>query len=298
MNYILGIFLQLLSNTIIGVANVFDGQLSRKTFSSVWVIVCLNGILLIPALPILFLILKPSFLLPSQLILVLVIASIEFSYQIPYYKALREAETSVVMSLFSLEKIFVPVFAYFIVAERLALVQYIGFGIIVALSLVITFDRKSFKWSKAISYMIPVTVILALSSVLQKYGLGEIKWNAFYFWSLALSLPFYIFTLFFIKSARSEVSLFFKKPFDKKYIPLYGQNIFTWVSGGIGTIALSILPVTISKAVSSFHALIVHIIASKGSKRLGIEHKEEISWRRILIFCGIAVGVFLTLFFR
>ena len=294
MNYVFGILIEFASKIIISVANIFDGQLSRKTFTSVWALVTLNGLLLIPVLPVLFFILSPTLITLPQFFLIFIIAAIEFFYQVPYYKALREADTSIVASLFNFEKIFVPVLAYFIVAERLAMTQYIGFAIIIGCSFILTFNKSSFKFSKAVWYMLPVVIILAFESVLQKYGLDQVEWKTFYFWSLALTLPFYISTLVISRTVQKEVSLFFKTPFNKSYIPLYGQNIATWISGGLGTLALSILPVTITKAISSFHALIVHLIASKGSKKLQVDG-EKFSQKRIFVFIIIAIGVFLTL---
>lgn len=296
MNYLFGALLVLISNTIISVANVFDGQLARKTFSSIWSIIIINGILLLPVLPIMFFILKPETITKPQFLIILVVASIEFFYQFPYYKALRYADTSVVASLFSFEKILIPIFAYFIVQERLTPLQYFGFALIILCSIATTFKKSSFKLNRAILFMIPVTIILAFESVLQKYGLNKIEWKTFYFYTYALSAPFYLFAFIFIKSAYKEVMDFIKSPFQKLYIPIYAQNIATWISGIFSTLALSILPVTIAKAIGSFHALIVHFVASKGSERLKIDHKEVLSLRRIILFALVGVGVFLTFY--
>lgn len=296
MVYLFGIVLDFCSKVVISVANVFDGQLARKTFGSVWSLVALNGLLLIPFIVVLFFIVQPSLLVGSQFMVVLTVAAIEFLYQVPYYQALRQAETSVVMSLFSLEKIFVPLLAYWLVQERLTLWQYVGFGIIVVCSLATTFDKAAFRMNKAILYMVPVTGILALSSVLQKYSLNQLTWSTFYFWSLALSVPFYLLTLAGLKTTRHEIAAFLQSPFSKKYIPLYGQNIATWISGGLGAAALAILPVTITKAIGSFHALIVHLVAAKGAKQLRVDQVEHLSLKRLLLFSGVGLGVFLTLF--
>jgi len=294
MNYLFGALLVIISNVIISVANVFDGQLSRKTFSSIWSIVIVNGIILLPALPIMFFILRPEAITKPQLLILLIIASIEFFYQFPYYKALRYADTSVVASLFSFEKILIPILAYFIVQERLAPLQYLGFSIIVLCSIAITFKKFSWKPNRAILFMIPVTIILAFNSVLQKYGLNQIEWKTFFFYTNVLSVPFYILAFIFIKSAYKEVKEFIKSPFRKLYIPIYSQNIATWASGVFGTLALSMLPVTIVKAIGSFHAFIVHLVASKGSKTLKIDNKENISAKKIILFILIGIGVFLT----
>ncbi|MFZ2072362.1 MAG: EamA family transporter [Minisyncoccia bacterium] len=294
MNYLFGALLVITSNIIIGVANIFDGQLTRKTFSSVWSIVIANGFVLIPILPIMFFILRPEAITKPQFFILLIISTVEFFYQFPYYSALRHADTSVIASLFSIGKILIPIFAYFIVGEKLSLLQYIGFIIIVLCSFAVTFKKVSLKPSKALLYMIPVVIILAFSSTLSKYGLNQIEWKTFYFYKYALSAPFYFFTFFIIKSARSEVISFLKSPFKKSYAPLYVQNIATWVSGIFSTLALSLLPITIVKAFGSFHALIVHFIASKGSKKLGVDNAEKLSKNRILLFILIGIGVFLT----
>lgn len=294
MNYLFGTLLAIISNVIISIANVFDGQVSRKTFSSVWSIVIVNGIILLPFLPIMFFVLKPEAITKPQLLILLVVAFIEFFYQFPYYKALRYADTSVVASLFSIEKILIPVFAYFIVQERLSSLQYLGFGIIILCSIVVSFKKFSWKPNRAVLFMIPVTIILAFNSVLQKYGLNQIEWKTFYFYTYALSVPFYILAFIFIKSAYKEVKEFIKSPFRKLYVPIYSQNIATWVSGIFGTLALSMLPVTIIKAIGSFHAFIVHLVASKGSKVLKIDNKENLSLKKIILFILIGIGVFLT----
>ncbi len=294
MNYLFGAVLVLLSNATISVANVFDGELTRKTFSSIWSIVIINGLILLPAIPLMFFIFDPALITGVQLLLMLAIAAIDFFYQFPYYKALRYAETSVVTSFFSFGKILVPIFAYFVINERLTTLQYVGFGIIVLCSIATSFKGSAFKAKKAMMYMLPVVVILAMQSVLEKYGLGQIDWKSFYFYSFALSAPFYLVSLFFIRSARAEVMEFLRKPFQKKYSPIFIQNIATWVAGVFGTLALSMLPVTITKAVGSFHSLFVHFVASKGDK-LHIGSKEKISIRKIILFLLIGIGVFLTL---
>ena len=127
MNYLFGFVLVFLEKIIISISNVFDGELSRNTFKSVWTIVILNGLLIIPALPIIFFILGPKAISVNQVFLILIIAMIEVFYQIPYYKALQNTDTSVVTSLFGFGRIFTPLFAYFIIKEVLSPMQYIGF---------------------------------------------------------------------------------------------------------------------------------------------------------------------------
>ena len=295
MNYLFGFLLISIQKTVISFANIFDGQLSRNTFKSVWSLVTLNGLLLIPVMPILIFILKPGLITLNQLFLILLVAAIEFFYQIPYYKALRYADTSAVISMFSIGKFFVPVFAYYITNEHLSLLQYIGFGIIVLSSLAASLNHRTLRINKALYYMLPVSIIIAFEAVLEKYGIDKIGWNTFYFWSLLLSIPFYLTTLLLLRSVKKEVISFFKKPLKKSYLPLYGQNIATWLSGGLGSFALSLLPVTIIKAFGSFQSLFVHLLATRDEKYIGIKAGEKFSYRKIIIFFLVGVGIILTL---
>lgn len=69
----------------------------------------------------------------------------------------------------------------------------------------------------------------------------------------------------------------------------------SFLSAGIGTAALSMIPVTISKAVSSFQAMIVHFFASKGSKRLKVDSKERFSNGKLALLLLTTVGIVLTI---
>lgn len=291
---LLGFILVFLEQITISISNVLDGELSRNTFKSLWSIVILNGVLLIPALPIIFLLLRPQLITGPQVILILIIAAIEVFYQIPYYKALQHSDTSVVASLFGFGRILTPIFAYFIINEILAPIQYFGFGIIILATILSNFDRKNFKINKAVYYMLPVAVLLSFQDVLQKAGLGQVDWKSFYFWSLTLSLPFSLSLLLIFRSARSEVWGFVKHPFQKRFIPLYGQNLALWISGGFGTLALSLLPVTIIKAFGSFHSLFVHFVAVLAPNTLKIKG-EVFSWKKVLLFVIMGIGIILTI---
>lgn len=296
MNYILGVTLSLLSQVIISIANVLDGKLSRVTFSSVWSLATINGIILIPAIPVLYFTLHPSILPTSQLLLLIPIACIEVFYQIPYYKALREADTSTVMTFFNLEKVLIPVLAYFVVGERLSLIQYFGFGIIVAGTLSISISKNTFRPTKALYYMAAVCVMLALSSVFQKEMLTGIEWNTFYFWLTCISAPLYLLFLLVGKHVRREVFSFFSKPLKKNYLPLIGQNVATWIAGAIGTVALSILPVTVDEALQSFHAVIVYFLAITGHKILDADMRETFSIKRTILYVLVGIGAVIVVF--
>lgn len=295
MSYILGIVIIFVQKCIISVANIFDNQLSRRTFKSVKALVVLNGIVAIPLIPLLYFLLRPNLLTPYQFLIFGIIACIEVFYQIPYYKALQNADTSVVVSLFSIGRIFVPVFAYFIVSEHLATHQYVGFILIMLCSILISVnDIKKFKFNKALFYMLPVTIIVSLQSVLQKYGLSMVPFKTFFFWNFVIPTPFYL-TFLLQKTTRTEVKEFLTISPQKSFLTLYFQNLASWISGGLDAFVLSFFPITIVKSIGSFQALFVNLISSFFSKKLKVDFKEELVFKRITLFILMGIGIIITL---
>jgi drug/metabolite transporter (DMT)-like permease len=168
----------------------------RSTFRSTAALVAMNGIVAIPLIPILWILIHPAPLTFPQLIVFIGIAAIEVFYQFPYYKALRHADTSIVVSLFSLGKIFIPLFAFFIVHERLSSLQYSGFVLIIICSLLISMENVwKIKFNRALIYMIPTAIIIALQTVLEKYNLNTLSVAEFFFWIQLIPLPFYLMLL-------------------------------------------------------------------------------------------------------
>jgi uncharacterized membrane protein len=95
----------------------------------------------------------------------------------PYFAALKMEETSVVVSYWSLTRLFVPIMAYFIVSERLEPTDYIGFALLTfgnaALNL-----RKGFHIHsvKALMLMVLSGLVMALDIVLFKKAFMEMDW--------------------------------------------------------------------------------------------------------------------------
>jgi drug/metabolite transporter (DMT)-like permease len=291
----LGVILIFIQKGIISLANLLDNQLTRSTFRSTAALVAMNGIVAIPLISILWILIHPAPLTFPQLIVFIGIAAIEVFYQFPYYKALRHADTSIVVSLFSLGKIFIPLFAFFIVHERLSSLQYSGFALIIICSLLISMESvRKIKFNRALIYMIPAAIVIALQTVLEKYNLNTLSVAEFFFWIQLIPLPFYL-MLLVKKSTRQEVHQFLIRKDVRVSGILFIQNILSWTSAALGAIVLSILPVTIVKSIGSFQALFVNLISVTFSKKLRLDTTETILWRRIALFILTGIGIILTL---
>jgi uncharacterized membrane protein len=128
--YLLGIISAFLAPIQDAWANILDSYLSNKLFERITTLVLFSSAFNVVVLPLVWLFARPHFLSARLLMIVSGISLIEVIYQFPYYWSFRKTDTSIVTSLFSFGKIFVPFLAFFAVKERLSIPQYIAyFGI-------------------------------------------------------------------------------------------------------------------------------------------------------------------------
>ena len=118
-----------------GFANVIDNHFTNNLFKKTTTLVFFASFTNILFLPIIFLLDFPSFITPSQIPFFIILGLTGIGYLYPYYKALQNDDTSIVVSLFSLGKIFVPLLAFLLVGEILAISQYIGFFVVILIAL-------------------------------------------------------------------------------------------------------------------------------------------------------------------
>ncbi|HYF28762.1 MAG TPA: EamA family transporter [Candidatus Paceibacterota bacterium] len=167
--YLSGILVGFLEPVLHAWSNIIDNHFSNAVFPRLPVLLFFGVALNIVFLPITFLAGLPVMLPVTLLGIVFVIAIVNVVYAFPYYLALRDADTSVVASLFSLGRIFVPVLAYFILGEVLTLPQYAGFFVIILSSALLTLDLKKLKVNRAFFLMLACSFVLAFQTILYKF---------------------------------------------------------------------------------------------------------------------------------
>ena len=87
----------------------------------------------------------------------------------PYYLSLEAEETSIVVSLFSLGRVFLALFAYFLLGELLSVWQYLGMFVIVIAGAISTYDGGPHKvLKKSFWYMMGCSMLWALQMVMYK----------------------------------------------------------------------------------------------------------------------------------
>lgn len=219
-------------------------------------------------------------------------------YQIPYYEALRRGDTSVVVAWLSLGYVLVPVLAYLMVDEKLSFVQYAGFGIIIAASVVLNIENpRKIKINKAFYLMLLSSLLLSLQAVLYKYALEKIDWISAVFYS-ALFSTLTVFGFLMPRIVRLNIKANFPRYKTKFYV--FGLNEFVNQVGTVASIfAMSLLPVVAVESINSTQPLFVLGIGAALYALFGNRFKEDVSTvhllRKSICFVFITAGVFMVL---
>jgi drug/metabolite transporter (DMT)-like permease len=299
MILLLGIALMFLTIFLYSISNVIESYQSNNLFSQTSIFVFISkafGILILP----IFLFFPPT--VPDNYTLLLIFATsfLEVAYQMPYYLALRNIDTTAVVALFSIKRAIIPFLAFYFLGEVLTTQQYIGFVFIVFTSFVISFDpnSKGLRLNKGFYWMTLASAMLALQSLLYKFNFEQgLSVLNLLFWSTTIEL-FLSFALLLVTGGHRELvkKLYILRQNGKSFI----LNEFLNQTGNILSLfALKILPVSIVEAMYSLTGVFV-ILAKKiplikNSNLLDGEVKMISDKKLTYSLITIVLGVFLVL---
>ncbi len=276
---------------------IVDAHFSNNIFKKIPSLVFYATISNVIIVPFLFFFGTPS--IPSLEILAVLfaIALIEVCYQIPYYHALRNIDTSIVVALFSLGGITIPALAYFIVDEKLSLTQYFGFGIILLSTFILNFDIRKLKINAAFFLMLVVSVLLSLSSVLSKYSLQNVDFVTVVFWISIFATSISL-SLLLLPQYRIDIISTF--PRYKKRIKLFLSNEILNQAGTLAaTISLTYLPVLTVKSIGSSQSIFTLSLNFVLYKIFGNRFKENLTRhdviKKLISFSVIIIGIYMVL---
>ena len=274
-------------------------MLVNKNFSNPYVLTFYKSITNALFVPLIFLIYQPT--PPSYHILSLyfILAILDLSYLIPYYKALKNIDASIVTALFSLGRIVMPILTYIFLDEKLKPIQYIGFATIVVSSVALSSQKiKSLKINKAFYLMMLSSFIHSSFLVLEKHTINcDTSWiNIMIYPSIFSTLiPFLLFLSSHLKREIQSHYTSFKNDICLFLI----MELFTFI--GLLTISFilphisAITKVSISSTTPIF-VLIISIHLSKNKKINYIENlsKQEL-YKKIFLFLLIGLGTYLVI---
>lgn len=297
----LWILIALLSPLLHGLSNVLDNYLVNKLFKDPVILVFFNSCINLLFLPLVLIIDTPEMISLKLLPFILILGLTNIFYLYPYYKALESDDTSIVTGLFSLGKIVVPFLAYIVVKEKLSIIQYIGFFIIILSATFLAINnkidnknnRKMFRVNSSFFWMGLCSLILAVEVVTYKYLFSYTSWATGFSWGVLASVIL-VLPMLVIKRYREGIISQFSK-FKKSFHLFIIEEFLTFGGSGAITLALTLAPVTLVEAVSSFQPIFVLGYAILFSKFKPNVFKEKIDLKNIIkktiLFLIMVIGI-------
>ena len=273
-NYVISVLIAFLEPVLHAWSNILDNYFSNTLFPNLAVLLFFGTLLNVVFLP-LVLFFDPFVGVPLSLLWILaIIAVVNVAYAFPYYWALRHADTSVVASLFSLGKIFVPLLAFLIVGEVLLLPQYIGFGLIILSSALLTLDLRKLKINKAFFLMLLVSFVLSFQTILYKYVFeAGVNWGSVVATLTLMELIIAAGIMFALMRPRAILDDL--RTIRTNWKLFVTQQGLEWGGNVSASYAVSALPVTVAQSIVGTQPLFVLVYALLFGKKLGHVFKEQ-----------------------
>lgn len=279
-------------------ANILDEKISRSFESSLRVAVLLQAAFGVLFCPLLFFFGMPSLAIGASFWWLLGIA---FCYQIlmfPYFRAVLAEETSHIAAYFKLQFLVLPVMAFVLLGEQLALLQYLGIGLMLLGSIWLSAaPGQRFRVGRGLLWMLPVVVLLSLAEVGIKFVSDSLDWVTLTFWlqilGLAVALP-----LLLLPGVRAELRQ--SVGTVRAMLPIFSLNQLASFVGTAGMVAtLALLPVTVANGIAGLQPFFV-MLWSYLLQRFGVATFESLHraalLRKIALHCLIFLGFGLLIF--
>ena len=294
MNWII---LVITSGAFFGIANILDNYLTNHHFKRIPTLIFYSSLLNLLFTPLILLIQMPTWppLYSWPILIGLAITNLLFLY--PYYRALQLDDTSTVVALFSLGKIFVPIVAFLFLDETLTKTQYVGFIIIVIASSLLTIkDIRKMQFNKSYIYMILCCLAITAEITLYKISYQYLNWATAFiisgFIATLLVLP-----ILLIKKHRKDITSNYKK-FKQKIHIFITLELAAFIAMALYTYSLGLAPLTLIETVGSFsvffplfYAILLHRWIPHFKEQLNL---KQIAYKSTIFLIMILAG-YLTL---
>lgn len=291
--YFIGIFFAFLEPLIYSFSNLIDNYYANHSFKYVSSVVFYSRIFSLPFIPLVFLIDIPSMPQGNEWFYIIAAGVVGFLYAPFFYSSLKSMDTSMVAALFSIGRIFVPVLAFFAVEERLQFWQYGGIAIILVSTMLLSKKKAKWKISAAFFYMSIAAILLSVESVLYKKIFETADWSTGFVWGWLLSdaaaMLMFLFPKY-LKQIKQDFAV------AKKRMPVFlGQGVIDTIAEGSYLYAVSLIPVTVVKGISSTQPIFVLLFSvvlsrTRYKKLLDEDYSAQRIKHKIFYYILIVVG--------
>lgn len=255
-------------------ANTIDNLFSERYQNQVTFLIAISKLFQLLLILPLYIWLQPSLSVPGPLVWLLVAgAVIDFVYVYPYFWALAHTDTSVVAALFSIGKIILPVLTWLLLGEQLNPLQYAGFFLIILAGLMLTFDWRKFHLNRAALYMLLSSLLLSIGAIMEKYVLMQgVAWESVTMLTMLIECGIGMALLL----ARPRLSWMLWRVASARTKGLFAGEAMLSMIGNAGSVfAMSLLPLSILKAISSTQHLFIALYARLFHRALPGYFKES-----------------------
>ncbi|MGV8150412.1 MAG: EamA family transporter [Candidatus Woesearchaeota archaeon] len=274
---------------------LIDNYLISKKFKKPSSLMFYSSISNIIFIPLLWIIAMPKIPEWNLIIPLIIVGICEVAYLYPYYKALKIEESSIVLALFSLGKIFIPIIAYFVAGERLTYIHYIGFFLIVFCSFAIT-KQGRLMFKKSLWYMLATGIILSIHASVYKYNLEKLDWITAMTWT-ALFSTILIIILALTKFRKETMQI--RHKFLKNIHYFITNEAINFIAFALLIYSFSIASVTLVEGLLALQPIILILLVLAGQRFYPKFFKEDISAKSLLrktfYFLLIAAGIWMIL---
>lgn len=293
MNWVL---FALASPFLYAFSGVIDNYLSDKLFRKTTSLIFYSFVLQLIGLPVAFLIQTPS-LPPLALLPFFLVAGLcEIFYLYPYYKALQNADTAVVNSLWAINRVFVPIGAFFFIGEALGPAQYFGFFLVVISSMLLSHSgRMEIRFNKSLLYMIIACTFISVEVIIYKHLLNNVGWSTTYGGVITLGFLFMLPMLIVPKWRKGIVTQW--STFRSHFHWFAIEESSTAAANMAWSYAASLAPVSLVMGIGAIQPFAVLAYAFLFSRIFPGFFKEKIDSRSMVkkvgLFAVTAIGVYL-----
>jgi len=289
----------LLAPAFYGGSNIFDTFLANRKFRNPFTLVFYTSLFNLAFIALLFVLQRPTIPTTEVIPIFLLLGFINVGYLYPYYRALQNDDTSVVVAFFGLGRIFIPILAFFIVGEVLASTQYVGIALIIAgvMALSVRREHARFLLSKAAGYMTLAAFVMAFEGVLLKYLFEHgVNFSAALGGEMIVSL---LLAMFFLIPHTTRTDIVANAGLFRKMLPVFAaEEAFTFLGFAAESYAIVIAPVSMVKGVTMLAPFFLLLYAKVLKNRLPGVFKENVekdsTIRKMILFALIVFGVMLV----
>jgi drug/metabolite transporter (DMT)-like permease len=280
-------------------AEIIDNFFSNRKFKHPFALVFYSSLFNLIYVPILFIFQRPTIPPLATLPIFICLGFVGFGYLYPYYKALKYDDTSVAISFLAIERLLVPVLAFFIVGEVLAPIQYLGIFLIIAsvVALGLHHAGGTFKLSRGLWYIALASLLLALEGVLQKLLFDEglsvstvIGGESIISFILGVSL-------IAVPRIRREITSVFWSFIRLSHVFLV-EEFLTFLGSVTEATAISLASVSIVKGITMSSPFFLILYAWLGGSLFPSLFKEDLHRKKVLhkvlFFAVLILGVVLV----